>query len=77
MDKPLIWGQGEAEYFCDDDWTGQISLIGQEIFGPPLIGKCGEDPAGRPAQKSKASLGGEPPLAYLATEAGLAQLRRH
>jgi hypothetical protein len=23
----LIWGNGEAEYFCKQDWTRQISLI--------------------------------------------------
>jgi len=22
----LIWGGGEADYFCDRDWTGQIRL---------------------------------------------------
>jgi hypothetical protein len=22
----VIWGRGEAEYFCVRDWTGQISL---------------------------------------------------
>jgi hypothetical protein len=23
---PLIWGIDEAEYFCGQDWTGQITL---------------------------------------------------
>src|SRR5205085_12516312 len=23
----LIWGRGEAEYFCGKDWTTQITLI--------------------------------------------------
>jgi hypothetical protein len=23
----LIWDNGEAKYFCDNNWTGQISLI--------------------------------------------------
>jgi hypothetical protein len=23
---PLIWGRGEAVYFCKRGWTGQISL---------------------------------------------------
>jgi hypothetical protein len=22
----VIWGGGEAEYFCGRDWTGQITL---------------------------------------------------
>jgi hypothetical protein len=22
----VIWGGGEAEYFCERDWTGQITL---------------------------------------------------
>jgi hypothetical protein len=26
-DIDLIWGSGEAEYFCKWDWTGQITLI--------------------------------------------------
>jgi hypothetical protein len=26
-DKPVIWLRREAEYFCDGDWTGGISLI--------------------------------------------------
>jgi hypothetical protein len=25
-DIDLIWGGGEAEYFCEDDWTGGIGL---------------------------------------------------
>jgi hypothetical protein len=24
--KPLIWGKSKAEYFCCDDWTGEIRL---------------------------------------------------
>jgi hypothetical protein len=23
----VIWGRDEAEYFCERDWTGQITLI--------------------------------------------------
>jgi hypothetical protein len=23
----LIWGGGKTDYFCEQDWTGQISLI--------------------------------------------------
>ena len=26
----LIWGEREAEYLCNHDWTGQITLICQE-----------------------------------------------
>jgi len=26
----LIWGEREAEYLCNQDWTGQISLICQD-----------------------------------------------
>jgi len=22
----VIWGRGEADYFCNRDWTGQIAL---------------------------------------------------
>jgi hypothetical protein len=29
----LIWGGGEAEYFCKQDWTGQISLIRHDKSG--------------------------------------------
>jgi hypothetical protein len=32
MDIEVIWGKREAEYFCEWDWTGQISLIPKEIF---------------------------------------------
>ena len=36
----LIWGGSEAEYFCERDWTGQISLkllrkIAQSRIRPP------------------------------------------
>jgi hypothetical protein len=27
MDIAVIWGSGEANYFCKRDWTTQISLI--------------------------------------------------
>jgi hypothetical protein len=27
VDIDLIWVSGEAEYFCKQDWTGQITLI--------------------------------------------------
>ena len=26
----VIWGEREAEYLCNQDWTGQISLIWKE-----------------------------------------------
>ena len=26
MDIDLIWGGGEADYFFNEDWTGQITL---------------------------------------------------
>jgi hypothetical protein len=26
MDIDLIWGSGEANYFLNEDWTGQITL---------------------------------------------------
>jgi hypothetical protein len=26
----MIWAKNEAEYFCNEDWTGQISLIRHE-----------------------------------------------
>jgi hypothetical protein len=29
----LIWGEREAEYFCRQDWTGQISLIRHDKSG--------------------------------------------
>jgi hypothetical protein len=29
----LIWGKREAEYFCRQDWTGQISLIRHDKSG--------------------------------------------
>jgi hypothetical protein len=28
----VIWANHEAEYFCDGDWTTQISLIGLRKF---------------------------------------------
>jgi hypothetical protein len=28
----LIWAKREAIYFCSDDWTGSISLIGFDKF---------------------------------------------
>jgi hypothetical protein len=27
MDIDLIWGSGEADYFFNEDWTGQITLM--------------------------------------------------
>jgi hypothetical protein len=29
----LIWGNREQVYFCEEDWTGQITLIGLRKFG--------------------------------------------
>jgi hypothetical protein len=26
----VIWAENEPEYFCNDHWTGQISLIRQK-----------------------------------------------
>jgi enoyl-CoA hydratase/carnithine racemase len=33
-DIDLIWVSGEAEYFCKQDWTGEIKLKLQENFLP-------------------------------------------
>jgi hypothetical protein len=33
----LIWGWREEVYFCRQDWTGQITLIGLEKFVSPRI----------------------------------------
>jgi hypothetical protein len=33
----LIWGRREEVYFCGEDWTGQITLIGLEKFVPSRI----------------------------------------
>jgi hypothetical protein len=27
MDTPVIWAEREAEYFCVQGWTGQITAI--------------------------------------------------
>jgi hypothetical protein len=32
-DKELIWVSGEAEYFLNEDWTGQIRLKWFDKFG--------------------------------------------
>jgi hypothetical protein len=29
----LIWGGGKTDYFCKQDWTGQISLIRHDNSG--------------------------------------------
>jgi hypothetical protein len=31
--KPVIWVGWKQEYFCSDNWTGQIKLKSQENFG--------------------------------------------
>jgi hypothetical protein len=31
-DMQLIWVKREGEYFFEEDWTTQITLIGKEIF---------------------------------------------
>jgi hypothetical protein len=31
----LIWGRGKTDYFCKQDWTGQISLIRHDNSGFP------------------------------------------
>jgi hypothetical protein len=35
--QPVIWGAWEQEYFCTQDWTGQISLILQRNFSSNVI----------------------------------------
>jgi hypothetical protein len=32
-DIEVIWVNGEAEYFCEEDWTTQITLIRFKKFG--------------------------------------------
>ena len=32
----MIWGDGEAEYFCGDDWTTQIGL---KLFSKLLLAR--------------------------------------
>jgi hypothetical protein len=32
VDIEVIWVRSEAEYFCNHDWTGEITLIPQENF---------------------------------------------
>jgi hypothetical protein len=37
----LIWVKREAKYFCGEDWTGSISLIGFAKFADWRKGECG------------------------------------
>jgi hypothetical protein len=32
-DIEVIWVKSEPEYFCEEDWTGQISLIRHDKSG--------------------------------------------
>jgi len=46
MDIDLIWGRGEADYFFNEDWTGQITLnafrklvFARRAFSAKILGR--------------------------------------
>jgi hypothetical protein len=47
MDIEVIWGKREGEYFCNQGWTGQISLIPKAIFSSVVIWGIASEYAGR------------------------------
>jgi hypothetical protein len=51
MDIEVIWGTRKHVYFCEQDWTGQISLIGLKNF------RSARSPSGKGKSRFTSPLG--------------------
>jgi hypothetical protein len=63
----LIWGEDEAEFFCNREWTGQIALIRHDKSG---CRRASMELLQRRALRSRRTMSAIPAKAELA-------LRRH